>query len=82
MRIPASCLLQQPTSYPFMKHTSVCYSLFSFIWRDTPSQEEEKVSNIQIMLYTVGALSIIAFVWATLDARRRRAKRNKAQTQR
>ena len=33
------------------------------------------MSNIQIMLYTVGALSIIAFVWATLDARRRRAKR-------
>ena len=48
---------------PLMKHTSVCYSLFSFIWPDTPSQEEKKVSNIQIMLYTVGALSIIAFVW-------------------
>ena len=39
------------------------------------------MSNIQLMLYAVGALSVIAFVWATLDARRRNAKRNNSQTE-
>lgn len=33
------------------------------------------MTNLQIMLYIVGAMSVIAFVWATVDARRRRAKR-------
>lgn len=39
------------------------------------------MTNIQLMLYSVGAMSIIAFAWATLDARRRKAKRNKSQTE-
>ena len=39
------------------------------------------MTNIQIMLYTVGALSIVALVWATLDARRRNAKHKRSQTQ-
>ena len=36
------------------------------------NRKEQDMTNIQIMLCTVGALSIVAFVWATLDARRRK----------
>lgn len=32
------------------------------------------MTSIQIMLYVVGAMSVIAFVWATLDARRQKTK--------
>ena len=32
------------------------------------------MTNIQILLYTIGALSVIALVWATLDARKRKAR--------
>lgn len=39
------------------------------------------MSNIQIMLYTVGALSVVALVWSALDARKRKAERNKSQIQ-
>ena len=39
------------------------------------------MTSIQIMLYVVGALSVIAFVWATVDARRRRTKRSPPGTE-
>ena len=39
------------------------------------------MTNIQLILYSVGAMSIIAFIWATVDSRRRRAKRKNSQTE-
>ena len=39
------------------------------------------MTSIQIMLYVVGAMSIIAFVWATVDARRRKTKRKQSSTE-
>ena len=39
------------------------------------------MTSIQVMLYVVGAMSIIAFVWATVDARRRKAKRKQSGTE-
>ena len=39
------------------------------------------MTSIQIMLYVVGALSVIAFVWDTVDARRRRTKRRHPGTE-
>jgi len=38
------------------------------------------MTSIQIMLYVVGAMSVIAFVWATVDARRRKTRRKQAGT--
>ena len=39
------------------------------------------MTSIQIMLYVVGAMSVVAFVWATLDARRRKAKSRNSRTE-
>ena len=47
---------------------------------DPASQEGVTVTTIQVMLYVVGAMSVVAFVWTTLAARRRRAKRRHPQT--
>ena len=33
------------------------------------------MTDLQILLYVIGGLSIVALVWSTIDARRRKAKR-------
>ena len=33
------------------------------------------MTDLQILLYVIGGLSIIALVWSTIDVRRRKAER-------
>ena len=33
------------------------------------------MTDLQCLLYVIGGLSIVALVWATIDVRRRKAKR-------
>lgn len=35
------------------------------------------MTDLQILLYVIGGLSIVALVWSTIDARRRKAKRSR-----
>ena len=33
------------------------------------------MTDLQILLYVIGGLSIVALVWSTIEARKRKAKR-------